>query len=66
MNYCTCKDQLPEEIKRDVYVCQSCGMEIAPGDLAQDAPEPDYDETTQEEDDFYSEAGNEWAINNSI
>jgi len=62
--YCMCKQPEVEEVDEGVFVCLKCKLEMEP--RCEDAPEPDYDETTQEEDDFYSEAGNEWAINNSI
>ena len=57
-NYCKCEEPEVEEVDRGEFVCLKCELEVL---RAEDAPEPDCDETTQEEDDFYSNVGNEWA-----
>lgn len=35
-DYCVCKDQQPEEIKRGVIVCQTCNKEVNPADIVDD------------------------------
>jgi len=32
-DFCTCKDQQPEEIKRGVYVCTNCNVQVNPADI---------------------------------
>lgn len=54
MKYCTCKEPMAEEVERGVIYCLNCELEIETE--GQDEPEPDFDEKTQEEDDFYNEA----------
>ena len=54
--YCACNNQQPEEIKRGVYVCTNCHNDVNPADFAQDEPE-----LSDEEIEFYQEAGREYA-----
>lgn len=54
--YCNCNDQQPEEVKRGVYTCLNCHNDVNPADLMQDAPE-----LSDEEIEFYNEAGREYA-----
>ena len=32
-DFCVCKDQRPEEIKRGVIVCLNCNMQVNPADI---------------------------------
>lgn len=59
MNYCNCKTPEPEEIERGVVYCMACELEML---MSEDAPEPDFYERTQEEEDFYHNSAMQRAL----
>lgn len=47
--YCNCDDQQPEEIRRHMFRCKTCGQDISPDDFSE-APDLVVDDNFDYED----------------